>query len=192
MTGYDAIVLAGGAASRLGGVDKPALRVGGVALLDRVLAAVLAAERRIVVGPIEAAAGADVITREDPPGGGPVAAIAAGLALVDAAFVVLLAADLPFVTNSTVDSLLAAVVLDVDVAVLIDDDGRDQLLIAAWRTEALRTRLEVIGYPAGLPVHRLFDKAAIARVPAPTDPAHPPPWLDCDTDDDLRRARKWI
>ncbi|MGW0901366.1 NTP transferase domain-containing protein, partial [Streptomyces goshikiensis] len=34
---YDAIVLAGGAARRLGGVDKPALPVGARTLLDRVL-----------------------------------------------------------------------------------------------------------------------------------------------------------
>ncbi|MGW4109093.1 NTP transferase domain-containing protein, partial [Streptomyces sp. NPDC004976] len=37
--GYDAVVLAGGAARRLGGADKPGVRVGGRALLDRVLAA---------------------------------------------------------------------------------------------------------------------------------------------------------
>ncbi|MFD9249059.1 NTP transferase domain-containing protein, partial [Streptomyces bottropensis] len=36
---FDAVVLAGGAARRLGGADKPALRVGGRALLDRVLTA---------------------------------------------------------------------------------------------------------------------------------------------------------
>ncbi|MEU9382801.1 NTP transferase domain-containing protein, partial [Streptomyces sp. NPDC048279] len=36
---YDAIVLAGGAARRLGGADKPSVRVGGRPLLDRVLTA---------------------------------------------------------------------------------------------------------------------------------------------------------
>ena len=36
---YDAVVLAGGAARRLGGADKPGVRVGGRALLDRVLTA---------------------------------------------------------------------------------------------------------------------------------------------------------
>ncbi|WP_190199207.1 NTP transferase domain-containing protein, partial [Streptomyces djakartensis] len=36
---YDAIVLAGGAARRLGGADKPGVRVGGRALLDGVRAA---------------------------------------------------------------------------------------------------------------------------------------------------------
>ncbi|WP_240497415.1 NTP transferase domain-containing protein, partial [Streptomyces hirsutus] len=36
---YDALVLAGGGARRLGGADKPGVRVGGRSLLDRVLAA---------------------------------------------------------------------------------------------------------------------------------------------------------
>jgi molybdopterin-guanine dinucleotide biosynthesis protein A len=77
---YAVIVLAGGAAQRLGGRDKPALPVGGRPMLDRVLAAASGATRRIVVGPARAGVPADVIqVREEPPGGGPVAALAAGL-----------------------------------------------------------------------------------------------------------------
>ncbi|MGO4426310.1 NTP transferase domain-containing protein, partial [Streptomyces sp. MCAF7] len=48
---YDAVILAGGAARRLGGADKPALRVGARPLLDRVLDACRGAERTVVVGP---------------------------------------------------------------------------------------------------------------------------------------------
>jgi len=191
MTSYDAVLLAGGRASRLGAVDKPALRVGGVALLDRVLAAVQTAGRRIVVGPVSHPTSADVVTREDPPGSGPVAAIAAGLNHVDAALVAILAADLPFLTASVVDSLLAAMVSGTDVAVLVDDTGRDQLLIATWRIEALRTRLAAIGHPAGQPVRRLVDTVAVARVRVELSIGQPPPWLDCDTGGDLRRAREW-
>jgi len=191
MSGYDAVLLAGGTASRLGGVDKPALRVDGVAMLDRVLAAVASAQRQILVGPMADSPPGTVVTREDPPGGGPVAAIAAGLAHVTAPLVAILAADLPFLMSSTVDSLLAAAVSGVDVAVLLDDAGHDQLLIASWRTEALRTRLTVIGDPADQPVRRLFDGVMIERVTAATRPGQPPPWLDCDTEDDLRRAREW-
>ena len=44
MAGYAAVVLAGGRASRLGGVDKPSLPVAGVPLLHRVLAAVANAD----------------------------------------------------------------------------------------------------------------------------------------------------
>lgn len=50
MIRFDAIILAGGRGSRLGGVDKGALPVGGRALLDRVLDAARAAERVVVVG----------------------------------------------------------------------------------------------------------------------------------------------
>ncbi|PBO19632.1 molybdenum cofactor guanylyltransferase, partial [Streptomyces albidoflavus] len=46
---FDAVVLAGGGARRLGGVDKPGLRVGGRALIDRVLAACGQARMTVVV-----------------------------------------------------------------------------------------------------------------------------------------------
>ncbi len=51
--GFDAIVLAGGRAARLGGADKPALRVGGSSLLGAVVSAAAAAGagRCIIVGP---------------------------------------------------------------------------------------------------------------------------------------------
>ena len=127
---------------------------------------------------------------QGPSGGGPVAAIAAGLSLVDSPHVAVLATDLPFLTASVLGSLLAAVG-DDDVAVLVDDDGRDQLLVAAWRTERLRRRLAALGEPADQPVRRLFDGASIARVDVHRRAADPAPWLDCDTEDDLRRAREW-
>ncbi len=191
MTSYDAVLLAGGGAARLGGVAKPALQVGGSTLLDRVLAAVRSADRRIVVGPVEDPTVADVVTRENPPGGGPVAAIAAGFEHVVAEQVAVLATDLPFLTSSTVDTLREALGPRTDVAVLVDDGNRDQLLIALWRTAALRARLAAIGDPAGQSVRRLFDTAVVVRVRVETGSGLPPPWLDCDTEDDLRRARDW-
>ena len=48
---FAAVVLAGGAARRLGGAPKPARTVAGVPLLTRVLDAVAAADVRVVVGP---------------------------------------------------------------------------------------------------------------------------------------------
>jgi molybdopterin-guanine dinucleotide biosynthesis protein A len=191
MTGYDAVLLAGGRASRLGGVDKPSLRVGGVTLLDRVLAAVPGAGRRIVVGPAGTAADGLIRTCEQPPGGGPVAAVAAAMSHVEAPVAVLLAADLPFLTAATVDQLRAAVAAGADVALLVDEGGRDQLLVAAWRTAVLRGRLAALGDPAGRSVRRLLDTVAAIRVPATSEAGRPPPWLDCDTEDDVRQAREW-
>ncbi|MGW5673394.1 NTP transferase domain-containing protein, partial [Micromonospora sp. NPDC003776] len=50
VTAYAAVVLSGGAARRMGGVDKPARPVGGRPMLHRVLAAVADADQRLVVG----------------------------------------------------------------------------------------------------------------------------------------------
>ncbi|MFF8511565.1 DUF6457 domain-containing protein [Streptomyces sp. NPDC015492] len=78
-TPHDAVVLAGGAARRLGGADKPGVRVGGRPLLDRVLAACRRAERTVVVGVPRPTVRPVHWTREDPPGGGPLAALDAGV-----------------------------------------------------------------------------------------------------------------
>ncbi|MFI8511390.1 DUF6457 domain-containing protein [Streptomyces sp. NPDC085460] len=77
-TAFDAVVLAGGAARRLGGVDKPGVRVGGRALLDRVLAACAGAGRTVVVGDPRPTVRPVRWTREQPAGTGPVAALDAG------------------------------------------------------------------------------------------------------------------
>ena len=47
--GWDAVVLAGGTARRMGGLDKTMLDVGGVALLDRVLGALGGGPATVVV-----------------------------------------------------------------------------------------------------------------------------------------------
>ncbi|XVV06848.1 molybdenum cofactor guanylyltransferase [Actinosynnema sp. CA-248983] len=65
---WDAVVLAGGRGSRLGGVDKAAVEVGGRTLLDHALDAVRGARRTVVVGPEKPVPGV-VWTREEPPGG---------------------------------------------------------------------------------------------------------------------------
>ncbi|GAA1966523.1 hypothetical protein GCM10009738_48150 [Kitasatospora viridis] len=187
---YDAMVLAGGAARRLGGADKPRLAVGGRSLLDRVLAACQGAERVVVVGP--GSGGGVRWTRERPPGGGPVAAVAAGLAELahpvdpaGAPVLLLLAADLPFLTPGTVGRLAAAVTGEVEAAVLVDAGGRDQPLLAAYRTAALRAALAGLGDPAGRPLRRLVGGLRTVRLPDTEDAA-----ADCDTWAQLAAARR--
>ncbi|OLT40154.1 hypothetical protein BJF86_04910 [Serinicoccus sp. CNJ-927] len=80
----DLLVLAGGRGTRLGGRDKAALEVGGRSLLARVLdAQPLLGGRVVVVGDTPVPAGV-LRTVEEPPDGGPVAGIAAGLAALGA------------------------------------------------------------------------------------------------------------
>jgi molybdopterin-guanine dinucleotide biosynthesis protein A len=180
---FDALVLAGGAARRLGGVDKSTLTVGGASLLDRVLQASRGAERTVVVGPDRPTSRPVHWTRELPVGAGPVAAVAAGLALVTAPHVVLLAADLPFLQPSTLEALLAG--LGEDGAVLVDDTGREQWLCSAWRTEALRGAELTTDR-----LSRLLGDLRITRLALPVGVGEVAPWVDCDTQEDLQRARE--
>lgn len=167
-TAYDTIVLAGGAARRLGGADKPALSVGARPLLDRVLAACPDAAITVVVGPHRPTTRVVVRALEDPPGGGPLAALDAGLRHTTAPTVLVLSADLPFLTTATVQGLLAAATGTPgaagpgngaagpgssaagadsgappygDGAMLQDASGRDQPLVAAYRAASLRREL---------------------------------------------------
>ncbi|MGC0415401.1 NTP transferase domain-containing protein [Embleya sp. AB8] len=184
MSGFDVVVLAGGAARRLAGADKPGLLVAGVSLLDRVLAAAAGAERIVVVGPRRPTAREVVWVREDPPGGGPVAALAAALPSVRAANVVLLAADLPFVPAALIDRLVAALEPGAAGAVAVDADGRDQFLLAAYRTAALRAEVAALARPAGVALRRVVAPLAPRRIPAGPDAG-----FDCDTWADVREAR---
>ena len=192
---YDAVVLTGGRASRLGGAPKPQLEVGGLAMAARVLAAVRDADRRVVVGPAVRDADVDLVTREEPPGGGPVAGIAAGLVGVRAPTVAVLAGDLPFLDAASVLDLRATLALDAEAAVAlpVDADGQDQQLCAVWRTDALRAALADVGGPAGVPVRALVAAAGpvVRRTELPATGDGPPPWFDCDTPEDLAAARGW-
>ncbi|MFF9485818.1 NTP transferase domain-containing protein [Streptomyces sp. NPDC014676] len=188
---YDAVVLAGGAARRLGGADKPGVRVGGRALLDRVLAACADARTTVVVAGPRPTARPVIWAREEPPGGGPLAALAAGLRHTTADQVVLLSADLPFLDRRTVRGLLAPLRHGTaDGVLLTDSDGRDQPLVAAYRAEALRRGLAVLtgrhGELAGLPLRRLTGSLDLTRI---SDPVAS---FDCDTWDDIATARARI
>lgn len=182
---YTAVVLAGGRAARLGGQAKPQLLVGGRPILAAALDAVADAGRRVVVGPPQPAPPDVVVVREQPPGGGPVAAIRAGLAEVGTDVVVVLAGDLPFLSAPVVHGLLER--LTGDGVMAVDDTGRDQYLLSAWRTAALRAAVAAARGPA--PLRRVLAPVPAARWRPDVAPGDPPPWLDCDTPADLARAR---
>jgi len=206
---HDAVVLAGGGARRLGGADKPALTVGARSLLDRVLSACADATTTVVVGPRRATRRPVLWVREEPPGGGPLAALDAGLRHITEETVLVLSADLPFLRESTVRTLLAAVdeapqhargsegsensagAESFEGALL--DDGRDQPLLAAYRTEPLRRELALMrteyGRLTGLPLRLLIPELRLRRVPASSDTSDA---LDCDTWDDVAAARARI
>jgi molybdopterin-guanine dinucleotide biosynthesis protein A len=189
--GWGAVVLAGGRARRLGGVDKPGLTVGGRTLLDGVLAACHGAVPIVVVGPPRPTAVEVRWEREDPPHAGPLAALAAGLRAVPTPIVAVLAADLPNLRPHTVDRLRAAISAgtadtavgadEPDGAVLVDEHGRPQWLCGVWRTAPLRAALAEAGELADRPLHAVLTTLTVTAVPALPGEAS-----DVDTPDDLR------
>jgi len=184
-TPYTAVVLAGGKAARLGGQAKPQLEVGGRTMLAAVLAAVADAELRIVVGPPQQVPPGVRQVREQPPGGGPVAALRAGLVEVSTDVVALLAGDLPFLTGTLVAELRAR--LTGDGVLVVDEGGRDQYLLGVWRTSALRGAAAGAHGPTSL--RRVMAPLVVTRHRPIVEPGTPPPWTDCDTPADLARAR---
>jgi len=207
-----AIILAGGRASRLDGTAKPLLEVGGRTLLDRAIAAVDGCDPIVVVGPPAPTRVRVVWTRETPEFGGPVAGIAAGLALVDTADIVLLAADLPNAEGAVAllhrhpplsadaDGKIGKADADgkdgkadapsrdgghgIDGVCLVDASGRMQWLVGRYRTDALRSAAAAL--PDGgrdASLRSLLARLRISAIPA-GDLA-----TDVDTWDDLERAR---
>jgi molybdopterin-guanine dinucleotide biosynthesis protein A len=145
------------------------------------------ARRIIVVGPERPGLSGVRFVREEPPAAGPVPALRRGLAEAgDAPWVALLAADLPFLRADHIRALLRAAEGHRG-AVLADDAGRAQWLAGCWRTVALREA--AAGY-AGDSLRGLLGPLAPVLVRLAAGPGDPPPWLDCDTPDDLRKARE--
>ncbi|UKA55314.1 NTP transferase domain-containing protein [Arthrobacter sp. FW305-BF8] len=144
---FDAIILAGGRSSRLGGSPKSALMYDGATLLERSLAAAGGARHTVVVGPAAAGLPAEVLTsREDPPFAGPAAAIAAGLAALQGAdpagMVLVLACDMPRVGDAVRALRDALPGAGADGVMAASPDGRLQPLAGFYGTAALERAVQ--------------------------------------------------
>jgi molybdopterin-guanine dinucleotide biosynthesis protein A len=82
----------------------------------------------------------------------------------------------------------------MDGAVYRDADGRRQMLCGVWRAAALRRAIDHVcatrGTVEGASAREMFEPLNVAEV-SWRRPG-PPPWFDCDTDDDLRTAEEWV
>lgn len=167
---YDAVLLAGGRASRMSGIDKTALVADGLALSDHAVAAAARARSVVLVGLRDGRTAPDgvVVTREEPPFGGPVAGIAAGLEAVPAPapWTLVLACDLVR-PERAVDALLRSAddTVDADGFVAVDEDGRRQPLLALYRSSALRDAVRALGDPTDAAVRRLTAGLRLVEVP---------------------------
>lgn len=167
-----AIIIAGGAGTRMGGVDKPGLALAGSTLRDRAIAAA----RNAGLAP--------VVHVGQETGGGPTAALAAGLALLDAHEVVVLAGDL--VRPGAVVAALGCARGGPDGLVLVDPAGREQWLAGRYRVAALRDALAALpDGPGGAPLRAVTGRLDLARVAVAAEVI-----ADVDTWDDYDAAKR--
>jgi molybdenum cofactor guanylyltransferase len=188
------VVLAGGASRRWGGRDKTSVLLGNRTVLEQAVRGLVAGAGvglpdAVVVGPPDHAARRRLTgvrwVREEPPGGGPVAALAAALpGLPDV--VVVGAGDAPF-AGDAVPSLVGGLTEDADGAIGVDAAGRDQLLLGVYRVGALRTALVSVGDPAGARLRDVVAGLRVIRVPVGARAA-----LDLDTPEDLVTAERLL
>jgi molybdopterin-guanine dinucleotide biosynthesis protein A len=130
------IILAGGKGTRLGGVDKASLRIGGRTTLQRVRDALtgLVADSVIVVNDDRQIGESDATMIRDPePHAGVLPALRAALEVAGQPLCVLVACDMPFLNPGLIGRLVAWA--EGRDAVLPIVDGRPQPMHAVYRRE---------------------------------------------------------
>ncbi|MER7798133.1 molybdenum cofactor guanylyltransferase [Microbacterium sp. NPDC096154] len=179
------IVLAGGRSSRMGGRHKPAIPVSGAPMVAHAVGALRAIGAEvIVVGSPEGVPDGVPVVQEDPPFGGPLSAVAAGLdhlATDRDALVILLGGDMPFTTPAALSALAEAAA--GGAACAEDESGSPQPLCAAWNEALLRDRIAAVGDAVNRPLRILYDGFEPRRVALPRSVLR-----DIDTPDDLAAA----
>jgi len=186
-----ALILAGGKARRLGGVDKRTLVVDGRTIFERQVAVLAPRVAEIVVSSPRVIDGFRTVS-DAIADGGPLAGIAAGLAAATTPWLFVLAGDMPHVSGALVDLVLAQRRDDVD-AVGIRIGGLPEPLVCALRVAACRPVVAARLAARRLKASRLLadgelsvawvEEAAVraldpelrvlANVNAPADLAHP-------------------
>lgn len=129
-----ALILAGGRATRLGGIDKSALVVDGETIFARQVRVLAPRVAEILVSSAAEVPGYRTVV-DRVAGAGPIAGIAAGLAAVTTPWMLVVAGDMPYLTGALIDRMLAATTTAVD-AVGIRSDGLPEPLCCVLRVAA--------------------------------------------------------
>ena len=136
------VVLAGGGSRRFGS-DKLAAPLGGSTVLEAVVASLPTSWPVVVVGPERECGRPVTWAREDPPGGGPLAGVAAGMALVATPLVAVVAGDMPYAGAAlpALADVLRTAPPEVDAVVARDAGGWPNPLLAVYRCAQVRAVL---------------------------------------------------
>jgi molybdopterin-guanine dinucleotide biosynthesis protein A len=191
-----AILLAGGRASRVGGAAKPHFDIDGSTLLERAVLAVDGCTPVIVVGDVVDGITGVLWMREDPPFGGPAAAVVWALDAWrdepgdgdEPEWTYLLSCDLPDAIDAVrrLENHRATAPLSTDGLCLADHSNHPQWLIGVYRTSALRrarARIAMGGRDSSM--RALLADLSITVISAPDSET-----ADVDTWDDLAQARR--
>lgn len=198
--GVIGIILAGGRAIRMGGGDKGLLTLGGVAILERVLAAIRAQCDHVVINangdPARFAAfGHPVIPDTVPDRPGPLAGILAGLDHVaahhsEADFVLTVPGDAPFLPSDLVARLEDRRVADRAQIVQARSGDHDHGVVALW---AVALRAELRAALAGEDLRKVGAFARRHAMATVTWPIHPiDPFHNVNTPEDLASAERAV
>ncbi len=101
-----ALILAGGRATRIGGIDKRLIEIDGSSIFDRQCAVLAPRVSEIIVSTTASVAGYRTVA-DAVPGIGPLAGIAAGLAAARTPRLFVLAGDMPYVHGELIDRMTA-------------------------------------------------------------------------------------
>lgn len=173
-----ALILAGGKATRFGGVAKHEIAVDGETIFARQVRVLAPRAAEILVSTPHDIAGYRVV-HDTTPGIGPLAGIAAGLAACRTEWLLVLAGDMPYVTGELVDALLGRA--DGVDAVGVRVAGLPEPLVCVLHRgvlPVLERRIAAGDYKAsrlltdgGLRVHWIedVDPAALRNINSPED-----------------------
>ena len=185
LPGITAIILCGGRATRLGGIEKPMADLGGKSLLAHVIARLEPQVDSIVLSvgrncPQYAGFGYPVVV-DDEPDQGPLAGIVSALAVVDTPWTLTTPADTPFLPSNLVHALAPS--CREHGAAVVSAGGHRQNL-AMLLDERQVTALAEFYRTGGRAVHRWLVARGVEEVAFPEDG-----FLNINTPDDLALAR---
>ena len=182
---WSAMILTGGRSSRFGS-DKSRAMLNGQSLLSRLLSDLAENIEVVIVGPtFESQSRSLKFVQEDPAGGGPVAAVDAGLAMIETEFVALLATDMPFAA-AVLHELANSLETSSDGLIPLDAQGVPQTLCAIYRTSALRNALVKLGNPQGRSMRSLVELLELREIELSATLKSR--LLDIDTPEELQQA----
>ena len=116
-----ALILAGGKATRFGGIAKHLLVIDGMTIFARQVLVLAPRVAEILVSSADDIAGHRTV-RDSVPGAGPLAGIAAGLAAARTPWLLVVAGDMPYLDGTLVDNMIRCAGVDIDaVGVRVGD-----------------------------------------------------------------------